>query len=44
VINIETGEIFESLKDAAISLNMKRSTLNAQLLGQNKNSTNLIYL
>lgn len=44
VINIKTSEIFESLKDAAISLNMKRSTLNAQLLGQNKNSTNLIYL
>ncbi len=44
IINILTGEIFDSILLAALSINMKRSTLNAQLLGINKNKTNFRYL
>lgn len=44
IINTLTGEIFNSILLAALSINMKRTTLNAQLSGQNKNKTNLIYL
>lgn len=43
IINIETLEIYKSLKDAAINNNMKPGTLNCQLTGQNKNSTKLRY-
>ena len=44
IINIITGEIFDSIKVASNNLNIKRTTLNAQLSGQNKNKTNLKYL
>jgi hypothetical protein len=44
VINIITKEIFNSITDAAKSINMKRTTLNAKLIGKNKNNTNFLYL
>ena len=44
IINIKTNEIFDSILLAALSINMKRTTLNAQLSGQNKNKTNFKYL
>jgi len=40
VKNIVTGEIFNSIKKAAESINMKHSTLVAKLSGQNPNNTN----
>ena len=39
VINIKTGKIYSTIKEVAELLNMKYSTLNAQLTGQNKNKT-----
>ncbi len=44
IINIETGEIFPSKKEAADSIGMKVRTLKAKLLGQIKNNTNFRYL
>ena len=44
IINTETNEIFDHIKLAADSINMKISTLNAKLTGQNKNDTNFKYL
>ena len=44
VIDISTGIVFESVKEAAYSFNIKSRTLNAMLSGQNRNRTNLIYL
>lgn len=44
IINILTGEIFDSILLTALSINMKRTTLNSQLLGVNKNKTNFKYL
>ena len=41
VINTITNEIFNSLIEAAISLNMNRVTLQNQLTGKTKNKTNL---
>lgn len=43
VINIETGEIFSSIKKAADSLNMKSGTLSVMLNGQNPNRTKMEY-
>ena len=43
VINTITGEIYDSIIEAANKINMKSTTLNAQLSGQNKNTTNLKY-
>ena len=43
VINIETGEIFKTILDAADENNMKRSTLTHKLLGTRTNNTNLRY-
>lgn len=43
VINIITGEIFNTITEAADSIGIKRYTLNAKLLGRNKNNTNLEY-
>lgn len=40
VINILTNEVFNTIYEAANSINMKISTLEAQLRGQNKNKTN----
>lgn len=44
IINEETGEIFNSVTDACASTNIKRTTLNAMLSGQNKNKTKLKYI
>lgn len=43
VIDIVKGVIYESITEASIILNIKRTTLNAKLNGQNKNNTNLKY-
>lgn len=40
VINTVTGEFFETINDASISIGMKSKTLYAQLNGQSKNKTN----
>ena len=44
VINTVTKQIFNSIKDAALFINMKPTTLNAKLTGQNKNNTDYLYL
>lgn len=44
VIDLSSGVVFDSIKDAAASKNIKRRTLNAMLSGQNKNTTSLILI
>ena len=44
IIDTETGEIFISIRKASEKTGIKRTTLNAQLKGQNPNTTTLIYL
>jgi group I intron endonuclease len=39
VINIETGDIYNSIKEVSLILNIKFTTLVAKLSGQNKNNT-----
>lgn len=41
VINIETGIIYNTIREASIKCNMKYTTLFAQLKGKNINKTNL---
>lgn len=43
ILDVSTMITYNSIHEAALSLNMKRQTLNAQLRGQNANKTNLIY-
>lgn len=43
VINIETNEIFNCIKDAAVSLNMKYTTLHGYLKGRYFNKTPIRY-
>lgn len=43
VLNIETGIYYDSLKDASLSIGMKKATLSSMLLGKNKNKTSFIY-
>jgi group I intron endonuclease len=43
VINTETGEIFESIKQAALSIDMSVETLGNRLRGVTRNKTNLIF-
>jgi hypothetical protein len=43
IFNICTGVYYDSIKEAAFYNNIKRTTLTAMLVGQNKNKTNLIY-
>lgn len=43
ILDLNTGIFYMSILEAAIFNNMKRTTLNAMLSGQNKNKTNLIY-
>jgi hypothetical protein len=43
IIDITTGIFYDCITDAANALNIKRRTLNAMIIGQNKNRTNLIY-
>jgi len=44
VIDIRTGEVFDTIGEAAQSLKMKTKTLNAKLTGQIINNTTLTYL
>lgn len=44
VLNLETGIYYDSISQASKSLNIKRTTLNAMLKGQNPNNTQLIYV
>lgn len=41
ILNTETGEVYNSIQEASIVLNIKHKTLSAQLTGQNKNKHNL---
>lgn len=43
VLNLETGIYYDFVKEAADTINMKRSTLEAMLRGENKNKTKFIY-
>lgn len=43
ILNTENGIFYNSICDAANSINMKRSTLSEMLIGRNKNKTNFIY-
>ncbi|HBF43988.1 MAG TPA: hypothetical protein DDW42_10265 [Desulfobacteraceae bacterium] len=43
LINTKTNAIYHSIKEAAKQINMKRTTLNAMLSGQNKNTSGVIY-
>lgn len=43
VINIETNEIFETIKDASEKANIKYNTFQAMLNGQNPNKTKFKY-
>ena len=44
LLNTNTGVFYECLKEAAFSLNIKRSTLSMKMTGRNKNNTPLIYV
>ena len=44
IVNIKTNEKYKTVKEAALKSNIKRTTLNAMLKGQNKNKTNLKYI
>lgn len=43
VINTETGEIFNCIKDAAVALNLKYTTLHGYLKGRYPNKTSIKY-
>lgn len=43
LINLETGVFYDTIGEAALAINMKRQTLNAMLVGKNRNKTSLIY-
>lgn len=43
ILNTSNGIFYDTITDAAKSINMKMTTLSAKLLGQNKNNTNFIY-
>lgn len=42
--DVLTNEVYGSITEASEKTKIKRTTLNAMLKGQNKNTTNLIYL
>jgi len=44
VLNKETGIYYDFVKEAADTMNIKRSTLEAMLRGENKNRTSFIYV
>lgn len=44
IIDLSSGIIFDSISEAAASKKINRTTLNAMLRGQNKNTTSLIYI
>lgn len=43
ILNLETGIYYDNIANASKSINIKRTTLNAKLIGQNTNNTNFIY-
>jgi group I intron endonuclease len=43
IFDTESGVYYDTIKEAAFYNNIKRTTLTAMLVGQNKNKTNLIY-
>lgn len=43
ILNIQTGIFYTCIKEAAISIGLKRPTLSAKLTGYMKNNTSLIY-
>jgi hypothetical protein len=43
ILNTETGVYYYTIGEAASSINMKRKTLNAMLVGKNRNRTNFVY-
>jgi hypothetical protein len=43
-LNKETGIYYDFVKEAADTMNIKRSTLEAMLRGENKNRTSFIYV
>ncbi len=43
VLNIKTGVIYKSIKSAAKEIGMNTNTLQCQLMGRNKNTTNYAY-
>jgi len=43
IINIENGIFYNGLQEAAYSIGIKKGTLNAMLVNQNRNKTNLRY-
>lgn len=43
IINIETGEVFDTVEKAAESASIKRPTLSSMLTGKRKNKTSLRY-
>jgi group I intron endonuclease len=44
VLNTETGIYYDYVKEASDTINMKRSTLEAMLRGENRNKTKFIYI
>lgn len=44
IIDSKTGIIYRTIGDVAKEFKIKRTTLNAMLVGQNKNKTNLLFL
>lgn len=44
VLDTQTGVFYNSIKEASFYYDIKRTTLNAMLKGQNKNKTNLIII
>lgn len=43
IINIETGEVFDTIKEVVEKIGIKRTTFQAMLNGQNPNKTKFIY-
>jgi hypothetical protein len=44
IIDVATGIFYNGIKEAAETINVKKTTLNAMLIGQNKNRTNYKYV
>lgn len=44
ILDTYTGVFYMTLEEASASIGIKRTTLSAQLLGQNRNKTTLIYI
>jgi len=44
IVDTKTNEKYKTITQAAKKYNIKRTTLNAMLIGQNKNKTNLKYI